>query len=191
MTPTRPLPRPLLAAAIVTLAASPALAQRPDGAVVSRTERAVAIVETIDQERRTVLLQREDGSLVTMRIGPEVRNLGQVKVGDRVVVEHTEAIAAQMARPGEPPVVAAEADVRRPAGARPGAATADAVRVRVTIDQVFGNGDTVSFTGPAGAKRTIAVRNPDMQAFVRRLRPGEQVDVTFLDVVAIRVEPAR
>lgn len=187
MTPTRPL----LAAALVALAASPTLAQRPDGAVVSRTERATAIVETIDQERRTVLLQREDGSLLTMRIGPEVRNLAQVKAGDRVVVEHTEAVAARMARPGEPPVVAAEADARRPLGDRPGAATADAVRVRVTVDHVFGNGDTVSFTGPGGAKRTIAVRNPDMQAFVRRLRPGEQVDVTFLDVVAIRVEPAR
>jgi hypothetical protein len=126
-----------------------------------------------------------------MRIGPEVRNLAQVRAGDRVIVEHTEAIAARMARPGEPPVVAAEAEARRPAGARPGAASADAVRVRVTIDQVFGNGDTVSFTGPTGAKRTVAVRSPEMQAFARRLRPGEQVDVTFLDVVAITVEPAR
>jgi hypothetical protein len=183
--------RPLIAATLVALIATPALAQRPEGAMVSRTERATAVVETIDQQNRTVLLKREDGSLVTMRIGPDVRNLAQVKAGDRVIVEHTEAVAAQIARPGEPPVVAAEADVRRPAGARPGAATADAVRVRVTVDQVFGNGETVSFTGPGGAKRTIAVRNPDMQAFVRRLRPGEQVDVTFIDVVAIRVEPAR
>lgn len=187
MTPARPL----LAAALATLIAMPALAQRPDGAVITRTERVTAIVETIDLDRRTVLLTREDGALLTMRIGPEVRNLAQVRAGDRVIVEHTEAIAARMARPGEPPVVAAEAEARRPEGARPGAATADAVRVRVTIDEVFGNGDTVSFTGPGGARRTIAVRTPEMQAFARRLRPGEQVDVTFLDVVAITVEPAR
>jgi hypothetical protein len=56
---------------------------------------------------------------------------------------------------------------------------------------VFGNGDMVSFTGPTGAKRTVAVRSPEMQAFARRLRPGEQVDVTFLDVVGVTVEPAR
>jgi hypothetical protein len=187
MTPTRPL----LAAALSALLAFPAVAQRPDAAVITRTERVTAVVETIDLDRRTVLLTREDGALLTMRIGPEVRNLAQVRAGDRVIVEHTEAIAARMARPGEPPVVAAEAEARRPAGARPGAASADAVRVRVTIDQVFGNGDTVSFTGPTGAKRTVAVRSPEMQAFARRLRPGEQVDVTFLDVVAITVEPAR
>jgi hypothetical protein len=185
------LPRTFLAATLVVLATTPSLAQRPDGAVVTRTERATATVESVDQQRRTVLLQREDGSLVTLRVGPEVRNLAQVKAGDRVVVEQTEAVAARMARPGEPPVVAAEADARRPLGARPGAATADAVRVRVKIDQVFGNGEQVSFTGPTGAKRTIAVRNPDMQAFVRRLRPGEEVDVTFIDVLAIRVEPAQ
>ncbi len=184
--------RHAIAAVIALLAATPAHAQqRQDGAAVVRTERSVAIVETIDQATRTVLLQRDDGALLTMRIGPEVRNLAQVRAGDRVVVTHTEAVAARMARPGEPPVVAAEADARRAPGQRPGASVADVVRVRVTIDQVFGNGDMVSFTGPAGAKRTIAVRNPDMQAFVRRLRPGEMVDVTFLDAMAITVEPAR
>lgn len=184
--------RVLIGGVVAAAAAFPAVAQqRQAGAIVERTERAVAVVETIDQQARTVLLTREDGSLLTMRLGPEVRNLAQVRAGDRVIVEHTEAIAASMARPGEPPVVAAEADVRRPPGARPGAATADAVRIRVRIEQVFGTGDTVSFTGPGGAKRTVAVRNPEMQAFARRLRPGDEVDVTFIDVVAIRVEPAR
>jgi hypothetical protein len=175
----------------LALPMQPASAQRSAEPVTVRTERATAIVESIDQRARTVLLSREDGSLVTMKLGPEVRNLAQVKAGDRVVVEHTEAVAARMARPGEPPVVAADAFARRPEGALPGASTADVVRVRVTIDQVFGTGDTVSFTGPTGAKRTIPVRNPDMQAFARTLRPGDQVDVTFIDVVAIKVEPVR
>lgn len=49
----------------------------------------------------------------------------------------------------------------------------------------------VSFTGPTGAKRTVAVRSPEMQAFGCRLHPGEQVNVTFLDVVGVTVEPAR
>jgi len=189
--PHRPLSASLAIglAALASLAA-PAMAQR-DPAMVVRTERATATVETVDAERRTVLLQREDGSLVTMRLGPEVRNLDQVRPGDRVIVEHTEAIAAQMARPGGPAVAAAEAETRRPLGARPGAAVADVVRTRVTVDQVFGTGDTVSFTGPTGAKRTIAVRDPNMQAFVRGLRPGDQVDVSVIDAVAIRVEPAR
>lgn len=185
--------RRLLLAAFAPLAlgALPAAAQRSAQPVVSETVRSTAIVESVDQRARMLMLRREDDSLVTMRIGPEVRNLAQVRPGDRVVVEHTEAIAARLARPGEPPVEAAEAFTRAPRGARPGAATADVLRMRVTIDQVFGNGDTVSFTEPNGAKRTIPVRNPAMQAFARSLRPGDQVDVTFLDVIAIRVEPMR
>jgi translation initiation factor IF-1 len=182
--------RTALAALALALAVnSPAAAQR-DPAVASRTERVTAIIESVDAPTRTVLLTREDGSVVTMRLGPEVRNFAQIRPGDRVVVEHTEAVAAAMARPGEPPVIAAEADARAPLGARPGVATADAVRVRVTIDQVFSGGQMVSFTGPTGAKRTIPVRSPAMQDFVRGLRSGDQVDVTLIDVVAIRVEPA-
>lgn len=179
-----------LAAALLLSLSAAAEAQR-DPAVVSRTERVTATVESVDQGTRTVLLQREDGSFVSMKLGPEVRNFAQIKAGDRVIVEHTEAVAAAMARPGQPPVVAAEADTRRAAGARPGAATADVLRVRVTVDQVFSGGQMVSITGPTGNKRTVAVRNPDMQAFVRGLRTGDQVEVTFIDVVAIRVEPAR
>jgi hypothetical protein len=181
----------LASPAVLALAPLPATAQRSAEPVVSNTVRSTATVESVDQRARTILLRREDGSLVTMKLGPEVRNLAQVKSGDRVVVEHTEAVAARMAKPGQPPVEAAEAFTRRPQGARPGAATADVVRVRVTIDQVFGTGDMVSFTGPGGAKRTIPVRNPEMQAFARTLRPGDQVDLSFIDVVAIRVEPAR
>lgn len=187
----RPLTRRAVAGAVLLgLSAGTAEAQRRGPAVTSRTETATAVVESVDQARRTVLLRREDGSLLTMRVGPEVRNLAQVKPGDRVIVEHTEAIAARMAQPGGPAVVAADADARRALGERPGAAVADAVRVRVMIDQVFGTGDQVSFTGPSGNKRTIVVRSPEMQEFVRRLRPGDEVDVTFLDVVAVRVEPA-
>jgi len=177
--------------AVLALAPLPATAQRSAEPVVSSTVQATAVVESVDQRARMIVLRREDGSLVTMKLGPEVRNLAQVKPGDRVIVEHTEAVAARMARPGQPPVEAAEAFTRQPQGARPGAAKADVVRARVKIDQVFGNGDQVSFTGLTGARRTIPVRNPGMQAFVRSLRPGDEVDVTFLDVVAIRVEPAR
>jgi hypothetical protein len=179
------------ALAFALLAASlPAAAQQREPTVASRTERVTATVESVDVPSRSVLLRREDNSFVTLKVGPEVRNLPQVKPGDRVTVEHTEAVAARMAVPGQPPVVAADADARRPAGARPGAASADVVRVVVTIDQVFSGGEMVSFTGPTGAKRTIPVRNPDMQAFARRLRPGQQVELTFVDIVAVRVDPA-
>lgn len=175
----------------LALAALPAQAQRGAQPVVSTTARTTAIVESIDQRARTVLLRREDDSLLSMKIGPEVRNLAQVRAGDRVVIEHTEAVAARLARPGGPSVEAAEAFARRPQGARPGAAVADVVRARVKIEQVFGTGDTVSFTGPAGVRRTLPIRSPEMQAFARSLRPGDEVDVTFIDVVAIRVEPMR
>jgi hypothetical protein len=39
-------------------------------------------------------------------------------------------------------------------------------------------------------ERTVAVRTPEMQAFLRTLKPGDQVDVAIAEAMAIRVEPA-
>ena len=49
---------------------------------------------------------------------------------------------------------------------------------------------TVTFTGPRGNTHTVAVRDPGAREFVRGLRQGEEVDITYSEAFAIRVEPA-
>jgi hypothetical protein len=43
-----------------------------------------------------VLLHGPEGNLATIEVGPEVRNLRQVKAGDHVVVEYHESLVAEM-----------------------------------------------------------------------------------------------
>ncbi|MBL6459141.1 hypothetical protein JMJ55_27850 [Belnapia sp. T6] len=151
-----------------------------------------ATVETVDTTAREVLLRGEGGNLVTVKAGPEVRNLAQVRSGDRVVLDYQEAIAVEIVRAGDtrPPVGSVAAAGRAEPGQRPAGIAGEAVRVRVRIDTVDARAGAVTFTGPRGVTRRVVVREPEMRDFVRGLRPGEEVDIVYAEALAVRVEPA-
>lgn len=176
--------------------ATPAFAQRrgnPAPASVGAVETTTAIVETVDQTARQVLLRGEDGSLHTIPVGPEVRNLAQLRSGDTVTIEFREGLAVALANPadGAPGASVSAAAVRRPVGARPGGGVARVVTLRVTVTAVDARANTVTFTGPLGKSRTVAVQRPELQAFIRQLRPGQQVDIAYVETVSLRANPAR
>lgn len=184
-------------AAAICLAPGLASAQgtAPQAAVVASTTERTAIVESVNVTERSVLLRGDAGAqsgvLATVRVGPQVRNLAQIRPGDRVVVTVTDAVAASLARPAEnlPPTGAAAVATRAPEGARPGASMTDAKRMRVRVEAIDLGFNSVTFTTPAGERRTVRVQNPRMRAFIRTLSPGDQVDVTFVESVGLRVLP--
>lgn len=175
------------------LAAAPAFAQAPEGASVTRSTTATAVVESIDQTTRQVVLRGEDGTLETIVAGPRVRNLAQVRAGDTVVLEFGEALIVALANPadGAGPVGAGAAAARTAPGQRPGMGAAEGVRARVTVNSVNRRTGAVTFTGPSGVPRTARPQQPEMIAFARSLRPGQQVDIVYGRSVALRVEPMR
>jgi hypothetical protein len=98
----------------------------------------------------------------------------------------------EIVRPGDtrPPVGGVAGPGRAEPGQRPAGVVGEAVRVRVRIDAVDAGAGVVTFTGPRGATRTVAVREPAMRDFVRGLRPGDEVDIAYTEALAVRVEPA-
>lgn len=64
----------------------------PAGTVVE-TKQMTATVETIDYDARTVMLKGPGGETRTIAVDPSVERFRDVKVGDQVVVRHTEALA--------------------------------------------------------------------------------------------------
>jgi hypothetical protein len=119
-----------------------------------------------------------------------VRNLPQLRAGDRVTVTYQEAIAVQLAQPGTaPPNAAALMTQRAALGQLPGGAVRGVATARVTVTSVAPDGTSVTFTGPSGVVHTTEVWDPQMQSFVQRLRPGDQVDVGYANELALRVEP--
>ena len=166
----------------------------PDPVNVENTVSLSATVEAVDQATRMVSLRGEDGRTATVKVTDEVRNLDQVKPGDKVVVKYYEALAARLTKKGESETLgkvdSAIGAKRADPGQRPGAAAGATVTTTVVIDSVDQSFDTVTFTGPNGMRRTVAVETPEGKQFIDRLRRGDEVEVTYTEALAVSVEPA-
>jgi hypothetical protein len=172
---------------------SPQRTQERPGATVAYTTEAVATVESIDQQSREVLLRGAGGRLFAVKAGPAVENLARVKAGDRVVVRYVEALAASLAKPGQGGggTAVEQGGIARhaPGGTRPTGTVGNQIRTTVTIDAVDRTTHTVTFTGPANAARTVAVKDPEAQRFLDTLKPGDRVDLVYTESLAVAVEP--
>jgi hypothetical protein len=180
-------------AAVLSACAAPAQPPPPppEPTAVVREAQVVAVVESVDQRTREVVLRGPEGNRVTVTAGPEVRNLAQVRRGDRVVVTYGAALAVEMAPPGGgPPAEVAAGMARAEPGERPAGAEGLRVRARVRIEAVDPATGRVAFVGPQGVRRVVTPQSPAMADFARRLRPGDEVDMTYAEAVAVRVEPA-
>ena len=165
-----------------------------DSAEITQAMTAEATVKAVDQKMRLVTLEREDGSTITVLAGPEVRNLPQIAVGDKVKARYMESLLASLKKPGEAvkPASTAAAVSRAEPGAAPGATSGQQVTVTVRIESVDTEKNRVAFTLPSGAMRIVSVKQPEMQEYIKGLKPGDQVEITYTEAVAISVEkPAR
>jgi len=180
----------LLALGLGFLPGAPAKAKE---ASVGEQVEAKAVVESVDQNLRQVLLSGDDGTLMTVQVGPEVRNLAQVRAGDHVVMRIRVGVLATMA-PADGaggPVEHVDVGGRAEKGAKPGAYAGDATRVRVTFNAYNSKTKTVSFTLPNGEQRSAVLQRKPMQDFAADLKPADQVDVTFARSVAVAVTPMK
>jgi hypothetical protein len=113
-----------------------------------------------------------------------------VKPGDPVVVRYAEAIAAEFVRPGGAPPVSTSSVAGAAPGARPAGLVVDPDRQRVRVEGIDLASYTGAFVGPDRVLRTMAMRQPALRDFMRTLKVGDEVDVTFTEALAVSVEPA-
>jgi hypothetical protein len=159
----------------------------PDQLKRTNTVQATAVVTAVDQKKRLVTLRNSDGKEETIAVGPEVRNLGQVKRGDEVVVTYYESVVFQLLPPGsgKPGAAAVEAADRAKPGEKPGAIGAEAVTVVAKVMAVDKKAPSITLKGPEGNVVTMPVRDAS------RLDPvkvGDMLQITYSQALAVAVE---
>ncbi len=162
----------------------------PEPLDVSEVQEIEAIVMAVDAEARVLVLRGPAGNEVVFHVGPEVRNLRQVEVGDILRVSYYTGFVFSMAEPGN---AGAEAEImagRAEEGARPGAMVGATTRQTVEILSVAPDGTAVSFRDADGRLQSIDVPREEGQAFARKLRPGDLVDIQYTEAIAVGVESA-
>ncbi len=177
--------------AAAALVATAAMALDTSGPVVSsQLQKVTATIKAIDVPSRTVTLDGPHG-LVTVEVGKQAKRFGELKVGDKVTVSYYQGLAAQMKR-GD--AAKAAAPVGSEFGSRtegnPGAIGGASVTTTVLIQAVDTATNTVSFKRADGTVHVIEVMNPKMREFIKTLKPGDAVEVTYTESLAIDVAPA-
>lgn len=154
--------------------------------------RMVATVEFVDLATRMVGIVGPDGSGLVLQAGEQVRNLDQVGTGDRVTVEYYEGLAAAInPSASRNEVKVTEALVRSAAGERPAGAAGDAITATVLIEYVDTLRHVVRFKGPLGKTRVVKVMKPEFRTLLKNLKPGDQVELTYFEALAVSVQPAK
>jgi hypothetical protein len=178
--------------ALAALAFGNAVAQ-PAPVATEKVHSISATVDKIDAKTRTIEL-RKDKEVQSIQVPPEVRNFDKIKVGDEVVVTYYEGLAAEFKKKGESKTVgvldASTGTARMPEGSgKPGAAIGNKIKTTVTIESVDTKTHSVTFIGPSGLSRTVDVVDPKAQQFIAQLKKGDEVELTYVEALAVTVEP--
>ena len=142
-------------------------------------------VKAVDLDKKTVTVEGSSGRVETID-AKEARNLDQVKVGDKVTVTYTQALAVFVRKSDEPPSASEKQTVQlAPKGQKPGGVVARTVELTGTIQSVDAKKRMVDVTVPAGDVRTFKV-DPRVKN-LSQVKKGDQVVLRYAESVALSV----
>jgi hypothetical protein len=143
-----------------------------------------ATVEAIDRDNRTVTLREPQGEVFTVAVGEGVP-IERMEPQDKVNVAYQESLAFELQPPGENPKVGASTTAEElPEGVQYGRK----VTTTVEILAVAPRGAAATFRNQEGQVRTVEVDNPENREKVANLRPGDNVEVTYTEKLAVQLE---
>jgi translation elongation factor P/translation initiation factor 5A len=151
---------------------------------------ATATVEKVDLQKHEVTLKSSDGKPFTVQVPENVTRLENVKPGDKVDVGFYESVAVKLRKPGEPPIAERkESFGERTPGALPGAVTGQQITTSAKVVNVDHARSELTIETPTGKTNTIKVTDTQMGPAFKKLKAGDQIDVTYTEAMAISMTP--
>jgi Cu/Ag efflux protein CusF len=181
---------PLVAQAQSAPTTQSAVTTAPGKVAGAATTEVTAKVVAVDPSQRTVTLQSADGKTRSIEVGDEVRNFDQIKVGDTVHAQYTQALALELKK--GPTSMAAPTEEQSitpapPPGAKPGGTVARKVTATAEVIAVDPAKQIVTLRGPKGNEVDLEVQDPNQ---LKNIKTGDHVKVTYVEALAIRVAAA-
>jgi Cu/Ag efflux protein CusF len=161
----------------------------PSGLISEGAVTATATVEKIDVAKRLVTLRNANGQLIELQVDESVKNLPQVKKGDRVIAKYYESLAYEVNKPGAatPGTAGAGQVATATPGSKPGKVAARQIEITTIIEAIDKKTSMVTLKGADGKLTPVKVKDPSK---LDRVRVGDLVTITYSQAVAVAVEPA-
>jgi Cu/Ag efflux protein CusF len=146
-----------------------------------------SVVQKINKKTREVTLKRQDGSVMSVVVGPEVRNFNQIKVGDIVEAKAIELLAIAVGPAAtqvrERRETTGRGDTRSALGEKPAATTRRTVEIVATVQHVDPQARTVVVKG---AVQTVALKVGE-DVDLSSIKVGDNVYVVYIESYSISV----
>ena len=148
-------------------------------------------ITRVDHANRMVTIRGPEGGEVDLFVGDQVRNFEQLKVGDRVALDYTSAVALEIKPAGSAQVGTSleQGSSRTAKGAKPGGTTSEAVTLVAEVLAVDAAANTVTLKGPRGNVVTLDVVREDLRKGLKSLKAGDLLQVTFTEAAAVNIRP--
>jgi len=158
--------------------------------VASQSEQLAAIITAVDQDKREISLQGQNGRIENMHVDDRVKNFSQLKVGDAVLVRFYRGLVLTLQAPDAAsvaPKMEAVAGGAAP-GEKPAGAVAAVIRGTVTIQAIDPKTRIVTLVGPEGRQFRVKA-GADVR--LEKVKVGDKVLAEYGEGLAISVRSTR
>jgi hypothetical protein len=154
-----------------------------------------ATVTGVDIEKRQVTIEGPEGNSTVIHVTDQVKNLPQVKIGDSVEIIYYRSAVVDLVTKKDNVELGTEVAAARasaPAGNKPAGAIGTEVKRTAEILFVDPIQKFIRFVSPDTGIRTVTLEHrPDLQHYLKELKKGDIVQVTYTEALAVSVEPAK
>ncbi len=160
----------------------------PGKAVYTSKMKVEATVVKLNRKSREATLKTETGEDMTFTVGPEVKNLKQVKVGDKVIANYIESVSLTLIKDGKEAIGRHEENadaVARP-GEKPAAGTMSRTVIIANVTKVDRKAGIVTLKGIEDSL-DMHIKDPEQ---LKLVKVGDQVRAVVTQAIAVSVEPA-
>lgn len=166
----------------------------PKGLNTETLVEVTATVTAVDMPNRLVTIEGPEGNAAVIQVTEQVKNLPQVEIGDKVNIKYYLSAIVDVVKAGgdvELGTTGGAARISAPAGEKPAGAMGIEVTRRAEVVFVDPYQKFISFRSPDRGLRKISLKNsPDLQHYLKELKKGDIVEVTYTEAMAISLEPA-
>jgi hypothetical protein len=158
-----------------------------------QSETATVTVKSLDMATRQMVAVSPSGEVFAMQVPAQVRNLSQVKVGDKIRATHTVETEIMISGPNTPlpPDAEATLSARAAKGELPAGVVAHHIVVTGAVLGIDMANHTLKVVNPQGGQvHTITVRRADRQKAMANLKVGDKITAFVTESVLISVQPA-
>jgi hypothetical protein len=154
----------------------------------SQSVMTTGIIQSIDKEKRTVVLKDPVGEQVKVQVPQDLTMFDQLKKGQKVDLDYTESLAVSvLPAGGGTPGTQVRAHVEP---TQAGGLVGREVTVTAQIVSVDARNKVVGLKLPSGQIQRITVQDPDIQKQLPNLKPGELATFTYTEAVAAKIQPS-